>query len=66
VGHTKNLIKQLFEHNNNRTPSVKKRGPWELVFAEEYSTQSGASGREREIKRMKSHVWIARLVRASR
>jgi putative endonuclease len=66
VGHTENLVKRLAEHNNNRTVSIKNRGPWELVFSEEFAARAEAMRREREIKRMKSHSWIDKLVRASR
>ncbi len=67
IGHTENLTKRIFEHNNNRTTSIKNRGPWELVHQEEYATRAEASRRERQIKRMKSHRWIGELVaRASR
>ena len=34
VGHTGNLTKRIFEHNNQRTVSIKNRGPWELYYAE--------------------------------
>jgi putative endonuclease len=27
IGHTENLRKRLFEHNNNRTDSIRDRGP---------------------------------------
>jgi putative endonuclease len=66
VGHTENLVKRLAEHNNNRTVSIKNRGPWELVFSEEFAARAEAMRREREIKRMKSHSWIDKLVIASR
>lgn len=57
---------RIAEHNNNRTLSIKSRGPWELVYREEFPTRAEAMHREREIKRMKSHTWIEQLVRASR
>ena len=66
VGHTENLAKRILEHNSNQAPSTKGRGPWRLVYSEEFSTRSEASQREREIKGMKSHAWIERLARASR
>jgi putative endonuclease len=65
VGHTENLTKRVYEHNNNRTPSIRNRGPWELVHAEEFETRLGAMRRELQIKKMKSHKWIERLARAS-
>ncbi len=66
VGHTENLTRRISEHNNNRTPSLKNRGPWELFHSEEYSTRSEASRRERQIKQMKSRAYIEALARASR
>ncbi len=66
VGHTENLTRRIFEHNNNRTPSIKNRGPWTLFHSEEYPTRSEASQRERYVKRMKSHHYIEALARASR
>jgi len=66
VGHTENLTKRIFEHNNNRTTSIKNRGPWKLFYSEVFDTPSDATGREREIKRMKSRNYIESLTRASR
>jgi putative endonuclease len=66
TGHTENLSKRIFEHNNQRTPSTKNRGPWVLFHSEEYPTRSDAARREREVKRMKSRGYIEALARASR
>ncbi len=66
VGHTSNLAKRIAEHNNDRTRSLKNRGPWELVRVEEFPTRAEAARREQEIKRMKSHGWIEQVVRACR
>jgi putative endonuclease len=66
VGHTENLAKRIFEHNNNRTLSIRNRGPWELFYSEEFRTRGAAMKREREIKKMKSHRYIESLARASR
>ena len=66
TGHTENLSKRVAEHNNNRTFSIKNRGPWQLVYSEQFATRADAARREREIKRMKSRPWIDELVRASR
>jgi putative endonuclease len=65
IGHTGNLPKRIAQHNSNRVSSLKNRGPWELVYTEEYPTRAGASQRERQIKRMKSRRWIEQLLRAS-
>jgi putative endonuclease len=66
IGHTENLTKRIFEHNNNRTASIKNRGPWELFYSEELATRSDAMRRERQLKRVKSHAYIEGLARASR
>jgi putative endonuclease len=66
TGHTENLIQRIFQHNNNRTVSIKNRGLWELFYSEEYATRSEAAQRERYVKRMKSHSYIEELARASR
>ena len=66
IGHTENLTKRIFEHNNQRTLSIRNRGPWELFYSEVFETRSEASRRERQIKSMKSRHYIEALVRASR
>jgi putative endonuclease len=62
VGQTEDVAKRLAEHNSNRAPSTKNRGPWELVRQEEYATRSEAAKRERQIKGMKSRRWIEELL----
>ena len=62
VGQTENIGKRLAEHKGNRVPSIKNRGPWELVRQEEYATRSEAAQRERHIKKMKSRRWITELL----
>ena len=66
TGHSENLTRRIFQHNNNRTVSIKNRGPWELFYSEEYPTRSEAARRERHVKRMKSHAYIEELAGASR
>ena len=66
VGSTQNLNKRILEHNNNRTPSIKNRGPWDLFYCETYTTRSEAVRRERQIKSMKSRAYIQSLAGASR
>jgi predicted GIY-YIG superfamily endonuclease len=54
----------LSEHNHNRNPSTRNRGPWELIYTEAFATRSEASRRERAVKKMKSHAWIEELARS--
>jgi putative endonuclease len=66
IGHAGDVARRVSEHNRNRTPSTRNRGPWELVYSEEFATRSAATQRERALKRMKSHAWIEQVARASR
>jgi len=61
IGQTSDLEARIEFHN--RTDSfdghfTRKNGPWKLVWKEEHPTRSSAMARERQIKRMKSAVWI--------
>ncbi len=53
-------------HNSNYSKSLKNRGPWGLLYAEEFATRAEAMRRERQIKLWKDCVLIERLVSASR
>ena len=64
IGHTEELQKRIAEHNQGRVPSTKNRGPWELIYTEQFPSRSAASRREREIKAMKSHAWVEQLARS--
>ncbi len=54
VGHTKNLVKRLNEHNNGKVRSTKAYLPWVVVYTENYDTKSEAFKREQQIKSYKS------------
>ncbi len=66
VGQTRDLQERLVYHNANYSRELKNRGPWKLVYSEEYASRSEAVCRERYIKRQKSRQFIERLVSASR
>ena len=63
VGATVELPRRLAEHRRGHSPFTRGRGPWELVYEEEYPDLAGACRREREIKSWKSHGRIVDLVR---
>jgi putative endonuclease len=63
VGATVDLARRLGEHGRGHSPFTRGRGPWELVYEEEYPDLAGARRREREIKSWKSHARIAELAR---
>jgi len=44
VGHTESLSKRIAEHNN-RTVSIRNRGPWELVYRDRFPRFNGQISR---------------------
>ena len=66
VGQTQDIDSRLTYHNANYSKSLKNRGPWQLVYREEYATRADAVRRKRQIKRWKDRDMIDRLVGASR
>ena len=50
VGQTQDLEKRLWAHNNGLSSYTKGRGPWKLVYSEEFETRSQAMGREKFFK----------------
>ena len=66
VGQTQGVEERLAYHNTNYSKSLRNRGPWRLVYEEEYKTRAQAMRRERQIKSWKDRAMIERLVSASR
>ncbi|MGH9747252.1 MAG: GIY-YIG nuclease family protein [Candidatus Acidiferrales bacterium] len=66
VGQTKNLGERVAYHNAGYSLALKNRGPWKLVYSEEYSSRAEAMRRESQIKKQKDRKFIERLLSASR
>lgn len=62
VGCTNNIIRRLREHNANKTRSLKNRGPFKLIYQENYNSLSEGRKRELEIKSYKGGNAFKRLV----
>ena len=62
TGSSADTEKRLVRHNAGATPSTKPGRPWEIVHLEEFDNKSEAIKRERYIKRMKSKVFIKKLI----
>jgi putative endonuclease len=58
TGHTSNLLARLNSHNSGDTPSTKNRGPWEIIYTEEYSSRSEAMKREKFLKTGKGREFL--------
>ena len=66
VGQTKDVEARLAYHNANYSRALRNRGPWQLIYFEEYTTRREAVRREQEIKRQKDRRFIEALLSASR
>ncbi len=66
IGHTQQLSERLHRHNTNRVPSTRRKGPWSLVYQEEFKTREDAAKRETYLKSLKDRTVIKQLVRTSR
>ena len=62
TGATKELNLRILRHNKGSTPSTKSGRPWKLVYIEQFSSKIEALKREREIKKMKSRLYIEALI----
>jgi predicted GIY-YIG superfamily endonuclease len=62
IGSTTGLPRRLSEHNRRHSPYTGSRGPWQLVYHEEFDSLPDARNRERLIKTWKSHASIRQLM----
>jgi putative endonuclease len=63
IGSTDNLKRRLSEHARGHAASTRGRGPWTLVYKEEFATLLEARQRELQVKRWKSSKMILALCR---
>ncbi len=61
TGSTSDLGRRLDEHNAEVSVSTKHRGPWELIYREDYATRPEAVRRERELKSGKGREELQRM-----
>jgi len=62
IGSTDSLDRRMSEHLRGHSLATRGRGPWKLVYTEEFPTLFEARQRERKIKRWKSSRMIASLI----
>ena len=62
IGAALSLPDRLSEHHRGHSPYTHARGPWQLVYHEDFATLAEARQRERQIKSWKSHRSIAELI----
>ncbi len=66
VGQTSDVDDRLRRHNRGSEVATRGRGPWKLMYVEQYETRGEAMHREREIKARKKRAFIEKLIAAHR
>ncbi|OGG11664.1 hypothetical protein A2Z00_00005 [Candidatus Gottesmanbacteria bacterium RBG_13_45_10] len=65
IGSTDNLKNRLLQHNNGQSRYTKGRGPFIIVYREDYQTRSEAKKREYYLKSLKSRTAIEKIVKSA-
>jgi putative endonuclease len=58
TGQTHMLAERLLQHNDGSSPYTKNRGPWVLLYKEEFATRSEAMKREKFFKTGKGREFL--------
>ena len=58
TGQTSNLINRINAHNSGLSPYTKGRGPWVLIYSEEFISRGGAIKREKILKTGKGREFL--------
>ena len=62
TGSTQNLEARLKAHNDGLSPYTKGRGPWELLYSEEFPSRSEALKREKFLKTGKGRDFLKEIL----
>ena len=62
IGFTQNLTQRLEKHNSNKTRSLKNKGPFEVIYTEQFDSITEAKKREAQIKRYKGAEAFKKLI----
>ena len=63
IGSTDNIDKRIIKHNKGYSRYTKNKGPFNLVYKEDFPTRSEAKKREYHLKSLKSRVAIENLIK---
>jgi putative endonuclease len=66
IGYSESPERRLSEHNAGKVKSTRNFRPWVKVYAEGFQAQIEAIRREKEIKAMKSRLYIQKLIGRAR
>ena len=62
IGYTNDLERRINDHNRGKSRSVKKRGPFEVIYKETFNSKAEAVARERQIKNYKGGNAFKKLI----
>lgn len=62
IGCSDNVLRRLDEHNLGLSKYTRGRGPWELVYKEEFKSLKDSRKREKQIKSWKKRIAIEKLI----
>ena len=58
VGQTEDLERRLLEHHTGLAKYTRNRGPWRIVYQEQYSARAEAMKKERFLKSGQGREWL--------
>jgi len=64
TGSTADLVERIRQHNEGLTRSTKGRGPWTLLYREQFATRSEAIHREKFLKTGKGREELESILQA--
>jgi putative endonuclease len=62
TGQTADLDSRLKAHNLGFSPFTKNKGPWEVIYSEEYLSRSEAMNREKFLKSGKGREFLKSII----
>jgi len=62
IGFTSDLEQRIKHHNSGANKSTRNKGPWEIVYKEEFQDKKDAWTREKQIKSYKSGQAFKKLI----
>ena len=65
IGHTSDLQERINRHNSGNVTATRNKGPWKIVYFEEFDSKLAANQRELNIKKMKSRTYIEKLIQSN-
>jgi len=56
IGQTSDIDARLIRHNEGRSTYTRNKGPWKLIYLEDYESRSEAVVREKQLKKWRREL----------